>query len=186
MNLVPTRLAGVMVARTEVRVDLRGSFTRFFCENDLGAAVAGHHVVQINHSRTAQRGAIRGMHYQRPPFVEMKLVRCLRGAVWDVAVDLRAGSPTFLQWHAIELTPENAWMMIVPERCAHGVQALSPECELLYLHTAQYTPDAEAGVAWNDPRIGIEWPLSLPVEGGLSDRDRSLPRLAADFTGVHA
>ena len=100
MNLVLTRLAGVMVAKTEIRADPRGSFTRFFCENDLGAAVAGHHVVQINHSRTAQRGAIRGLHYQRPPFIEMKLVRCLHGAAWDVVVDLRAGSPTFLEWHA--------------------------------------------------------------------------------------
>lgn len=126
------------------------------------------------------------MHYQQPPFAETKLVRCLRGAAWDVAVDLRAGSPTFLEWHAVELTPENALMMIVPEGCAHGFQALSPECELLYLHTAPHEPAAEAGVAWNDPRIGIAWPLPLPTEGGLSDRDRSLPRLDADFAGVRA
>ena len=184
MNLVPTRLPGVMVAQTDVRTDARGSFTRFFCENDLGEVFAGHHVAQVNHSRTAQRGTIRGMHYQRPPFVEIKLIRCLRGAAYDVAVDLRAGSPTFLQWHAVELTPENAWMMIVPEGCAHGFQALSPECELLYLHTAQYAPNAEAGVAWNDPRIGIGWPLPLPAKDGVSDRDRSLPRLDGNFAGV--
>jgi dTDP-4-dehydrorhamnose 3,5-epimerase len=186
MNVVPTRLHGVMVAETEIRADLRGSFSRFFCEDDLRLAVANRHIVQINHSRTSQRGAIRGLHYQNEPFAETKFVRCLTGLVWDVAVDLRAGSPTFLQWHAVELSPENTLMMIVPEGCAHGFQALSPECELLYLHTARYAPEAEAGVTWNDPRIGILWPLPLPDQGGLSDRDRRLPTLAPDFAGVSA
>jgi dTDP-4-dehydrorhamnose 3,5-epimerase len=184
MNLAATLLPGVMIAYSEVRVDPRGGFTRFFCEDDLRPALDERRVVQINHSRTLQRGAVRGLHYQNAPFAETKLVRCLRGAVWDVAVDLRAGSPTFLAWHAVELTSENARMMIVPEGCAHGFQALTAECELLYLHTARYAPDAEAGVAWNDPRIGIAWPLPLPAEGGLSERDRSLPPLKAAFGGL--
>jgi dTDP-4-dehydrorhamnose 3,5-epimerase len=173
-----------MVAHTEMRKDPRGSFSRFFCDLELAAVLVGRHVVQINHSRTMQRGTVRGMHYQRAPFVEMKLVRCLRGAVWDVAVDLRAGSRTFLQWQAVELTPENGSMLIIPEGCAHGFQALATECELLYLHTERYAPDAESGVAWNDPRIGVRWPLQLPDADGISERDHSLPLLDADFAGV--
>jgi dTDP-4-dehydrorhamnose 3,5-epimerase len=186
MKLVTSRLPGVMIAQTEVRADRRGSFTRFYCESDLASVVAGRHVVQINHSRTVQRGTVRGLHYQDKPFAETKLVRCLSGAVWDVAVDLRMNSRTFLQWHAVELTSKNGLMMIVPEGFAHGFQTLSADCELLYLHTATYSPDAEAGIAWNDPRIEIRWPLPLPLEGGLSERDRTLPCLAADFAGVDA
>jgi dTDP-4-dehydrorhamnose 3,5-epimerase len=181
MKLAATRLPGVMIAHTDVCTDPRGSFTRFFCEDDLQPALGGRRVVQINHSRTLQRGAIRGLHYQNAPFAETKLVRCLRGAVWDVAVDLRPHSPTFLAWHAVELTPDNARMMIVPEGCAHGFQTLTDGCELLYLHTARYTPKAEAGVSWNDPRLSIAWPLPLPREGGLSERDRSLPALEVTF-----
>jgi dTDP-4-dehydrorhamnose 3,5-epimerase len=184
LKLIATQLPGVIIAHTEVRSDSRGSFTRLFCEEDLRSALSGRHVVQINYSRTLQCGAIRGLHYQNPPFAETKLVRCLRGAVWDVAVDLRANSPTFLAWHAVSLTAENANMVIVPQGCAHGFQALTPECELLYLHTAPFTHHAEAGVAWNDRRIDVRWPLPLPAEGGLSERDRSLPALEAGFEGL--
>jgi dTDP-4-dehydrorhamnose 3,5-epimerase len=186
MKLFRTPLNGVAVATTESHIDTRGSFSRFFCEADLSAALAGRRIVQVNHSLTAQRGTIRGLHYQRPPFAEMKLIRCIRGAAWDVVVDLRAGSPTFLHWHAAELTPGNGMMMILPEGCAHGFQALSADCELLYLHTAPYKAAAETGVAWNDARIGIAWPLPLPADGGLSQRDRLLQRVAADFAGVFA
>jgi dTDP-4-dehydrorhamnose 3,5-epimerase len=177
-------LAGVIIVHADVRDDQRGSFTRFFCEDDLCFALGKRRIVQVNHSRTLQRGAIRGLHYQNAPFAETKLVRCLRGAVYDVAVDLRAASPTFLEWHAIELTPGNAAMMIVPEGCAHGFQTLVPDCELLYLHTARYVPDAEAGIAWNDPRIAVAWPLTLPAEGAVSERDRSLPKLTSTFAGL--
>jgi dTDP-4-dehydrorhamnose 3,5-epimerase len=121
------------------------------------------------------------MHYQHPPHAEMKLVRCVKGGVWDVAVDLRAGSPTFLQWHAEELTPQNARMLIVPEGCAHGFQALEPDSELLYLHTAFYTPEAEGGVAHDDPRLAISWPL--PVVD-LSTRDRAHPQIMPSFSGI--
>jgi dTDP-4-dehydrorhamnose 3,5-epimerase len=184
MKLVPTLLPGVLIAHTDVREDRRGSFTRFFCEDDLRSALGARRVVQINHSRTLQRGTIRGLHYQNAPFADTKFVRCLRGVVWDVAVDLRAGSPTFLAWHAVELTPENAQMMIVPKGCAHGFQALMAECELLYLHTDRYAPQAEGGVIWNDTRLGIAWPLTLPSKGGLSERDESLPSLAQEFDGL--
>ena len=139
--------------------------------------------MQINHSRTAAVGTVRGMHFQNPPHAEMKLVRCLKGRVWDVAVDLRAGSPTFLRWHAEVLAADNARMLVVPEGCAHGFQVLEPESELLYLHTANYAPEAEGGVFCEDPRLGIAWPL--PVEG-LSRRDLSFAPIATNFTGTAA
>jgi dTDP-4-dehydrorhamnose 3,5-epimerase len=111
----------------------------------------------------------------------MKLIRCLKGKIWDVAVDLRCGSPTFLQWHAEELTPHNAKLFVLPEGCAHGFQVLEPDSELLYLHTAPYHPKAEGGVAWNDPRLAISWPLP-PVD--LSQRDNNHPWLALNFEGI--
>ena len=154
---------------------------RLYCEQELGSILGGRRVVQINHSRTATIGAVRGMHYQRPPHAEMKLVRCIRGRVWDVAVDLRRGSPTFLESHGLELTPENGRMLVVPEGCAHGFQALAADSELLYLHTAFFSPEAEGGVSCIDPRLGIDWPLA-PVD--LSARDRAFMPLAPDFAGI--
>jgi dTDP-4-dehydrorhamnose 3,5-epimerase len=111
----------------------------------------------------------------------MKMVRCLAGRVLDVAVDLRAGSPTFLQWHAEELTPGNARMLVVPEGCAHGFQALEDDCELLYLHTCAYAPEYEDGVRFDDPLVGMHWPLPVRL---LSERDRQLPFLTPDFSGI--
>jgi dTDP-4-dehydrorhamnose 3,5-epimerase len=184
MNLAKTPLQGVLVAETNIRADARGTFTRLFCKEDLAASLNGRDILQINYSQTRQAGAVRGLHYQRPPHAEMKFIRCLRGAVWDVAVDLRAGSSTFLKWHAIELSPENARMLVVPEGCAHGFQTLAADSELLYLHTAAYEPEAEEGVAWNDPTIAVRWPLPLPEADGVSERDRQLAPLARDFAGV--
>jgi dTDP-4-dehydrorhamnose 3,5-epimerase len=186
MNIMPTALSGVVIAETHVRRDDRGSFARLFCSRELAAALGERKIVQINLSQTRQSGTIRGLHFQHAPHAETKLVRCLKGKVWDVAVDLRSGSPTFLRWHAEELTPDNARMMIVPEGCAHGYQTLAPECELLYLHTAEHSREDEDGVAWNDPQLRISWPLPLLQTGGLSDRDQGLPMLAPDFSGVDA
>jgi dTDP-4-dehydrorhamnose 3,5-epimerase len=138
-------------------------------------------IVQINHSCTTRVGAIRGLHFQYPPHAEMKLVRCLRGRVWDVAVDLRTGSPTFLRWHAEELSPRNARMLVIPEGCAHGFQVLDPDSELLYLHTASYAPPFDGGVRFDDPRLDIDWPLPLT---DLSERDRCHAFLKADFSGL--
>src|SRR5439155_23647855 len=167
MNIVPTTIDGVVIAATRVHRDDRGCFARLFCSDELAAALGERKIVQINLSRTRQYGTIRGLHFQRRPRAETKLVRCLSGRVWDVAVDLRARSPTFLHWHAEELTPDNARMMIIPEGCAHGYQTLAPQCELLYLHTEAHSPENEDGVAWNDPQLGISWPLPLPQSGGL-------------------
>lgn len=181
MNLRPTPLAGLMVVETTPYIDARGAFTRLYCESELAEIIGSRRIVQINHSRTLQVGAVRGLHFQYPPYAEMKLVRCLRGRVWDVAVDLRANSPTFLHWHSEELTLENGRMMVIPEGFAHGFQVLEAASELLYLHTAFYTPTAEGGVRYNDPRLAIPWPL--PVSD-LSARDANHPLLTPDFPGI--
>ena len=181
MKITPTTISGVMLVETTPHIDPRGAFARLYCEHELASLIGNRRIAQINHSRTSSVGAIRGMHYQRPPHAEMKLVRCLKGRVWDVAVDLRTTSPTFLQWHAEELTPENARMLVIPEGCAHGFQVLEAESELLYLHTAFYTPDAEGGLRHDDSRLGISWPL--PVTD-LSSRDTCHPHIAPDFHGI--
>lgn len=181
MTIEPTSISGVVVVETTASQDSRGAFRRLYCEQALAPVIGDRRIVQINHSRTTAVGAIRGMHYQNAPSAEMKLVRCLRGRVWDVALDLRVGSPTFLQWHAEELTPDRARMLVIPEGCAHGFQVLEPDSELLYLHTAFYAPGSEGGVRWDDPAIGIAWPL--PVTD-LSARDASHPLLERTFSGI--
>jgi dTDP-4-dehydrorhamnose 3,5-epimerase len=177
----PTPVAGVFVVDTPVITDPRGSFARLFCQEELATIVGERRIVQINQSRTARAGAVRGLHFQRPPHAEMKLIRCVRGRAWDVAVDLRAGSATFLQWYATEISPGNARMMVIPEGCAHGFQVLEPDTELMYLHSAAYQPAAEGGVRHDDPRLAIAWPL--PVVD-LSPRDCNHPLIDASFPGV--
>lgn len=181
MRTRATPLDGVVVVETDPFADHRGAFARLLCARDLEEVIGDRQIVQINHSLTRRVGAVRGLHYQRPPHAEMKFVRCLRGRVWDVAVDLREGSPTFLHWTAAELSAENRHMLCLPEGCAHGFQVLEPDSELLYLHTAYYEPAAEAGVRVDDARLSIRWPL--PIDD-LSSRDSSLPSLDIDFTGI--
>jgi dTDP-4-dehydrorhamnose 3,5-epimerase len=181
MTLQPLPIGGLQLARFPMHADARGAFGRLFCERALADVLQGRAVRQVNLSRTGAVGTVRGLHFQHAPHAEMKLVRCLRGRVWDVVVDLRAGSPTFLRWHAEELSPENGALLVVPEGCAHGFQVLAPDSELLYLHTACHEPASEGAVSALDPRIGVAWPL--PVEG-LSPRDRSHPFLAFDYPGL--
>jgi len=181
MNIVETPLKGVHVVESPTFADERGLFFRAFCDSELAPLLGERRIVQINLSRTKAVGAVRGLHFQRPPHAEMKLIRCLKGRVWDVAVDLRPASPTFLKWHAEELTPANARMMVIPEGCAHGFQVLEQESELLYLHTAPYVPESQGGLFCRDARLGIRWPI--PVTG-LSERDRRHPPIAPDFQGV--
>jgi dTDP-4-dehydrorhamnose 3,5-epimerase len=161
--------------------DSRGFLSRLFCAEELARAGWSQPIAQINHTFTARQGTVRGMHYQRPPAAEMKLVSCLRGEVWDVAVDLRAGSETFLQWHAEVLSAENGQALLIPEGFAHGFQALSDEVELLYCHSHAYTPAAEAGLDPRDPRLAIAWPLAITE---LSARDTDHPPLDGEFKGV--
>ncbi len=181
MKILATPLSGVFVVETTPFSDKRGVFSRLYCESELSEIVGTRRIIQINHSRTALAGALRGLHFQAAPHAETKFVRCLRGRVFDVAIDLRSASPSFLQWHAEELSPANARMLVIPEGCAHGFQALESDSELLYLHTSAYAPDAEAGVRFDDPRLAIRWPL--PV-ADLSPRDSALPLLGAAFEGI--
>lgn len=183
MILHPTPLAGLVVIETPSVVDERGRFTRVFCEQALAPLRSGLHFTQANLSVTIGRGSVRGMHFQHPPMSEAKLIRCLRGRVHDVAVDLRAGSPTFRQWHAVELDAGALRQVFIPEGFAHGFQALEDEVELLYLHTRPWSREHEGRVRYDDPRVGIRWPL--PV-ARLSDADRDAPLLAADFQGVRS
>lgn len=181
MKIYPTAIADVMLVDTFPRQDHRGAFARLYCDLELSPIVGTRRIVQINHSHTTTVGAIRGMHFQYPPNAEMKLVRCLKGRVWDVAVDLRLNSPTFLKWHAEELSPQNARMMVVPEGCAHGFQVLDPGSELLYLHTAFYTPQAEGGVRHDDPCLAIAWPLPA---ADISQRDAGYPLIGDVLRGI--
>lgn len=181
MKIIDTPVAGLKVVQSLPHLDARGAFVRLFCAQELHPLLGQRQIAQINQSRTSHAGAVRGMHFQRPPHSEMKMVRCLRGRVWDVAVDLRAGSPTFLQWHGQELAYDDAQMLVIPEGFAHGFQALEPASELLYLHTAFFHQPSEGGLRHDDPRLAIAWPLP-PRD--LSARDLSHPLLGADFSGI--
>ena len=181
MNLIETSIVGILVVESTAFQDNRGAFSRLFCSRELQVIVDPRLIVQINHSTTHSVGAVRGLHFQNPLHAEMKIVRCLKGRVFDVAVDLRQGSPTFLKWTAVELTPENHLALVIPEGCAHGFQVLEEDSELLYLHTAFYTPNAEGAVRFDDPGIDVNWPLA-PTD--LSARDLSHSHLKEDFKGI--
>jgi dTDP-4-dehydrorhamnose 3,5-epimerase len=181
MNLRQTKISGVLIVETTSFKDHRGAFSRLYCEQELSEVMGKRRIVQINHSRNINKGTVRGLHYQQPPYAEMKLIRCLKGRIWDVAVDLRMDSPSFLQWHAEELSGDNLKMMVIPEGCAHGFQVLELDSELLYLHSEFYNPAAESGVRHDDPCIGITWPL--PVVD-ISTRDCQHPLIPKDFLGI--
>ncbi|HEV2110969.1 MAG TPA: dTDP-4-dehydrorhamnose 3,5-epimerase [Gammaproteobacteria bacterium] len=181
MKLHRLPLAGLTLVETVALRDERGQFTRLFCEQELSGLRPRLHWTQINHSKTSRRGTVRGMHFQYPPAAEAKMIRCLRGRVFDVAVDLRAGSPTFLRWHGVELSEDDAMQFFIPEGFAHGFQTLSEGVELLYLHTASWEPECEGRLRHDDPRLGIRWPLAVSQ---VSDRDRGAPLLTDQFTGI--
>ncbi|PUA45979.1 dTDP-4-dehydrorhamnose 3,5-epimerase [Pseudomonas protegens] len=174
-------LAGLFEVRHKRFEDQRGHFSRLFCEGSLSAFGQPFHIRQINHSCTRERGSVRGLHYQTAARPEAKLITCLRGEVWDVAVDLRPESLTFLHWHAEHLRGGDGRSLLLPAGFAHGFQTLSEDAELLYLHSADYAPEHEAGLSVLDPRLAINWPL--PVNN-LSTRDASHPLLDAAFAGV--
>jgi dTDP-4-dehydrorhamnose 3,5-epimerase len=183
MKVGSTAIDGLKIVESNSITDARGVFSRLYCERELSQVIGLRRIVQVNRSVTTSVGAVRGLHFQYPPFDEMKLVRCLRGRIWDVAVDLRSASPTFLHWHAEELSAVNTRMMVIPEGFAHGFQVLEPSSEILYLHTNFYTASAEGGLRFDDPRLRIQWPLAVT---GLSARDRQLPLIEIDFRGVNA
>ena len=181
MTFHPTPLAGAFVIRTEPFADPRGSFARLFCARELEQIGLVKPVVQINHSLTRETGTVRGLHYQRPPRAETKIVTCLRGSVFDVIVDVRQGSPTFCRWHGERLSGSAGGLMVVPEGFAHGFQTLEPDCEMLYFHTEFYAVEAEGGVRFDDPRVGVAWPLE---PAGVSEGDRDRPLLDDGFVGI--
>ncbi|MDD4944328.1 MAG: dTDP-4-dehydrorhamnose 3,5-epimerase family protein [Rhodoferax sp.] len=174
-------LAGLKLIKRQQLGDARGHFSRLFCSQELAQAGWTVPIAQINHSVTARCGTVRGMHFQKPPHTEIKLVTCLRGSVWDVAVDVRAGSATFLHWHAQCLTAENLYSMLIPEGFAHGFQTLSDDCELIYLHSKPYVTEAESALNAFDGLLCIDWPLSVTVR---SERDTAHPWLDDGFKGV--
>jgi dTDP-4-dehydrorhamnose 3,5-epimerase len=180
MRLVATEIAGVLIVESTLFRDARGSFVRFFCARDLEDVLGERRIVQVNHSLTRLVGAIRGFHYQPPPHAEMKFVRCLKGRVWDVILDLRKGSSTFLKWHAQELSGEGGHMIVVPEGCAHGFQVLQENSEMLYLHTEFFNPEADSRVCYNDPLLKIKWPLPVTE---ITAADREQASLPQDFLG---
>jgi dTDP-4-dehydrorhamnose 3,5-epimerase len=175
MIFVETELAGVWRIAIEPRRDERGYFARAFCRREFEAHGLPGSFVQSNLSFSSRRGTLRGMHLQLHPHGEAKLVYCTRGKVFDAVVDLRPGSPTFARWTALELSATNGEMLFSPPGCAHGYLTLDDDCEVFYQVTAEYHPQSEAGVRWDDPTIAIRWPLP-PV--CISARDRGLPDLA--------
>ena len=176
-----TPIAGLQVIQRRPMGDERGYFERLFCASDLEPFIGDRGIVQINHTLTAKAGTVRGMHFQHPPYAEMKLVSCLRGKVFDVAVDVRKGSPTFLQWHGEILSEENHSTLCIPEGFAHGFQTLTEDCKLIYLHTAAYAPDAEAGLNALDPLLAISWPMPV-AERSLRDQHHAM--LTSGFSGL--
>jgi dTDP-4-dehydrorhamnose 3,5-epimerase len=170
MNFIATPLAGGYLVDLEKRGDERGFFARAFCVKEFADYGLATHIAQINNSLSAQKGTLRGMHYQLAPKAETKFVRCLRGALFDMVLDLREGSPTFGHSFGAELTAENRRMMYVPKGFAHGLITLADDTEVLYLTDEFYAPEYERGIRWNDPRFAIQWPAQPLV---ISDKDRS-------------
>jgi len=172
MQFEETSLKGCYVIRTTPFTDQRGVFARFFCERELAKVIGDRKIVNVNFSRTLKKGSIRGMHFQRFPDAEMKFVRCIRGKVFDVAVDLRKESPTYLHWYGVELSAENMNMLAIPEGFAHGFQALEDDVEIMYLVTSFYSPSCEGGLNYADPQIAICWPLHIT---DVSEKDLHHP-----------
>jgi dTDP-4-dehydrorhamnose 3,5-epimerase len=180
-TLTETGIGGLRIVQRQRLGDERGFLSRIFCSDELASAGWYKPIAQINHTWTQQQGTVRGLHFQHPPYAEMKLVTCLRGAVWDVGLDLRAGSSSFLQWRAVELSADNGRALLIPEGFAHGFQALTDDCELLYLHSAPYAAQAESGLSATDQGLGIGWPLPITLQ---SERDLRHPVVTPEFTGL--
>ena len=181
MTFTDTPLSGAYLVTPTPRSDSRGWFARTYDKAAFADIGFTDNWVQMNHSLTRQAGAVRGMHFQHPPHAEIKLVRCIAGRVYDVILDLRAGSPTFLTWFGAELSAENGQMFYIPKGFAHGFQTLTTDCQVVYCHSEAYAPEHEGAVRYNDPRVGIEWPL--PVTD-LSERDAAHPLLHHPFVGI--
>jgi len=173
MRFTETAVQGAYLIDPEPRGDERGFFARMWCRDEFAARGLTADFVQCNDSFSVRRGTLRGLHYQAAPYGEVKLVRCVRGSVFDVLVDLRADSPTYTRWFGVELSAENHRMLYVPEGCAHGYLTLEDQSEVEYPVSRAYKAEAERGIRWNDPRFAIAWPLGEPLT--LSPKDRQWP-----------
>jgi dTDP-4-dehydrorhamnose 3,5-epimerase len=174
MKFSSTRLAGAYIVEPEPREDARGFFARTFCAREFSEHGLTRSFVQCSISLNRMQGTLRGLHYQRPPACEAKLVRCTAGALFDVIVDLRPGSPTYQQHLGVDLTAKNRRALYVPEMFAHGFQTLEPDTEVFYQISEYYTPEASTGLRYDDPRLGIQWPLPVAT---VSEKDASWPLL---------
>jgi dTDP-4-dehydrorhamnose 3,5-epimerase len=172
MKFIPTPLAGAYTIDLEKREDERGFFARAFCVNEFDNVQLDHNIVQINNSLSKDKGTLRGIHYQLAPKAETKIVRCIRGSLYDVIVDLRPDSPTFLKWFGAELSAENRTMMFVPKGFGHAFMTLEENTEAFYMVTEFYAPEYERGIRWNDPKINIQWPIEPVI---ISDKDQKHP-----------
>jgi len=181
MKFSSTPLAGSFIIDLEPLSDDRGWFARTYCKKEFEQI--GHHKewVQLNHSFTAAKGSVRGMHFQYPPHTEIKMVRCIAGAIFDVIIDVRTGSSTFLQWFGTELSAANKKMLYIPAGFAHGFQTQTENCELIYHHTSFYTHGAEGGLRYDDEKLGIKWPLPFAE---ISDRDKNYQLISNQFSGI--
>ena len=181
MEIIETSISDLIVVRLSKHQDCRGTFNRAYCLCEFEKLIGNRTIKQINLSLTNKSGAIRGLHLQLPPHFEMKLVQCLKGAVWDVAVDLRQGSPTFLEWHAEELSEKNIRLLVIPDGFAHGFQVIETESQLMYMHTDFYTSDFEIGFCHDDPLLDISWPHT---PSDILKRDQAHSLLDQNFIGL--
>lgn len=181
MKFHAIELQGVYVIDLQPFRDERGFFSRIYCKKEFAEAGLVSEFVQINHSITTRKGTIRGMHYQVPPHAEVKVIRCVKGGVLDVVVDIRRNSPTFLKHFKIELTEENDRMLYIPRGFAHGFQTIEDDAALIYQHSDFYMPSAEQGIRYNDPLLEIDWPLTV---NEISLKDRNHQFLSHDFEGI--
>lgn len=175
MTFLETKISGVLEIHPEIIHDERGFFARSWCQEEFASQGLNPRLVQCNISASLRKGTLRGMHYQAAPFAETKLVRCTRGSIFDVALDLRPDSPTYKRWTAAVLTEGNHYMLCIPEGCAHGFLTLEDNCEVFYQMSEFYHPEMARGVRWDDPAFGIEWPGKVEV---ISARDASYPDFA--------
>lgn len=181
MKFVATDVAGCQIVELEPFTDERGYFARAWCADEMAGAGVENHIAQINMSLSRQSGMIRGLHWRPDPYPEAKFVRCIAGRIFDVCVDVRPGSPTFLKWVGAELTPSNRLAMAVPVGCAHAYQSLDDNSEVIYTASAPFEPGVEIGARWDDPSFGIEWPIADGVI--VSEKDSNWPDFASRLEG---
>jgi len=174
-------LAGVYKIVRTLRGDERGFLSRMYCCEEFEKAGWDGSIAQINHTLTSEKGTVRGLHFQYPPYSEQKLVTCLHGEIWDVVVDVRQGSSTFLQWHGEKISAERGEAILIPTGFAHGFQTLTDDVELIYLHSVPYEPSSENGLNPDDPKLRIQWPLPFV---NVSERDQGHPTIDDHFAGI--